>query len=144
MTRMYVIKNKSFVKPNLSRQPVIKTDQWRRKMDPKDFMSAEWPRWVSGRGFYFMSEDSDDDAGWSESKGYYINYNNEKQLWALTISVRTVQKEEDGTEFEENGEENIGPHDLGKLREILATYEIEFADEISNEIIKRMSNPHLL
>ena len=113
-------------------------------MDPKDFMSAEWPRWVSGRGFYFMSEDSDDDAGWSESKGYYINYNNEKQLWALTISVRTVQKEEDGTEFEENGEENIGPHDLGKLREILATYEIEFADEISNEIIKRMSNPHLL
>jgi hypothetical protein len=113
-------------------------------MDPKDFMSTEWPRWISGCGFYVMSEDSNDETGWSESKAYYLNYNPGTQLWTLTITTDTVQKEEDGAEFEENSEENIGPHDLEKLREILSTCEIELDDEGANEIIKRMKNPHLL
>ena len=113
-------------------------------MDLKDFMSPEWPRWISGLGFYVMSEDSSDNAGWSESKGYYVNYNTGTHLWTLTITTNTVQKEEDGGEFEENSQENVGPHDLGKLREILSTYEIELDDETANEIIKRMKNLHLL
>jgi hypothetical protein len=113
-------------------------------MEMKDFMSPEWPRWISGLGFYVMSSDADDDTGWSERKGYYVNYNPGTQLWTLTITTNTVQKEEDGGEFEENSEENFGPHDLGKFREILSTYEIELDVGGANEIIKRMTNPHLL
>ena len=113
-------------------------------MELKDFMSPEWLRWISGLGFYLMSSDADDDKGWSERKGYYVNYSPATQLWTLTITTNTIQKQEDGGEFEENSEENIGPHVLGKLRETLSTYKIELDDEDANKIIKRMTNPNLL
>ena len=43
-------------------------------MDLNDFLSKEGPRWVSGLGFYIMSEHSDDGSGWFENKTYYVNF----------------------------------------------------------------------
>jgi len=113
-------------------------------MDSNDFLSNEGPRWVSGLGFYIMSEHSDDDAGWSENKTYYVNFDIGTELWALKISTDTKQKEEDGFELEESYEETIGPLKLEEFRKILATYHFDLDDQMVSEITKRLKNKHLL
>lgn len=113
-------------------------------MKPEDFSSPEWPRWVSGLGFYIMSEDGEDGSGWSESKTYFVNLDTKTDLWTLTIATTTKQKEEDGFESEEADEETIGPHKLEEFREVLATYDFKLDDDMVSEITKRLNNKHLL
>jgi hypothetical protein len=113
-------------------------------MEPKNFSSPERPRWVSGRGFWLMSEDADDAFSWSESKSYYVNFDTKTNLWSLMITTATKQKGEDDLEFEKSNVEIIGPHQIFEFRAVLAHYGLELDDQEETEIVKRLNNKHLL
>jgi hypothetical protein len=113
-------------------------------MELKDFSSPERPRWISGRGFWLMSEDADDASGWSESKSYYVNFDTKTNLWSLLIATATKQKRDDGSVFEESDEEIIGPYQIFEFRDVLANHGLELDDQEEAEIVKRLNNKHLL
>ncbi len=113
-------------------------------MEPADFFSPEWPRWVSGCGFWFMYQDSDDETGWSESKAFYINFDISSSLWSLTISTRTKQKEDGETISEESNDEIFAPYEINKFRELLKSHDLTLDDSTAQEIIKRLNNISLL
>lgn len=108
-------------------------------MNKNDGDKMRWPCWVAGLGLNIMSEDADDGSGWSEKKEYYISFDQKMQNWSLKIQSRTIETEDDGTEFEETSQEEIGPYQLENFKEALSAYEIKLSDELAQEIIKRSS-----